>query len=106
MDKKDEIIAALRHALNFYAAPLTYHAMSIRFDPPCGGFREDFSDDHGDEFYDRAMPGALARKVLRGVETGDFSEIKCDQHETPLKIESVMFCEECSKGGVNFSARL
>jgi hypothetical protein len=32
---------------------------------------EDFSDDHGFDHYDRAMPGKLARKTLREVENNE-----------------------------------
>ena len=42
----------LREALEFYADPENYHAIGFRFDRPCGGFADDFSDDHGHEFYD------------------------------------------------------
>lgn len=51
-------------ALSWYADPEFYHAVGFWFDPPCGGFDEDFSSDHGNEFYKRDMPGKLARKTL------------------------------------------
>lgn len=54
-------------ALAFYANPESYHALVIVGDPPCGGFADDFSDDHGFDYYDRPMPGALAREVLRAM---------------------------------------
>jgi hypothetical protein len=54
----------LREALAFYADPGTYHACAFYFDPPTGGFDEDFDEDHGDEFYDRPMPGKTARAAL------------------------------------------
>ena len=38
--------------------------MTIWFDPPGGGFDDDFSEDHGDNFYDRPMPGRTAREAL------------------------------------------
>ncbi len=55
---------ALWDALEFYANPQSYHAMSFIADRPAGEFADDFSEDHGDEFYDRAMPGKRARAVL------------------------------------------
>lgn len=51
-------------ALDFYADPENYHAISFLMDRPCGGFADDFSEDHGHPDYDRPMPGALARKTL------------------------------------------
>lgn len=54
----------LREALEFYADPETYHAITFMIDPPCGGFEDDFDEDHGDEFYDRPMPGKRARAAL------------------------------------------
>lgn len=62
--KAHERIKALEEALEFYADPDTYFAIAIIPDPPCGAFWEDFSEDHGDPFYSRAMPGKLAREVL------------------------------------------
>ena len=55
----------LREALEFYANPENYHAMAFLYDPPCGGFAEDFSDA-GHEDYDRPMPGKTAREALGG----------------------------------------
>lgn len=57
-------IEEMTAALEFYADPGTYHACGFFFDRPTGGFDEDFSEDHGDPFYDRPMPGKLARQVL------------------------------------------
>lgn len=51
-------------ALEFYGNPETYHAVAFFFDSPTGGFDRDFDDDHGDDFYDRPMPGKLAREAL------------------------------------------
>lgn len=94
-DKRDEIIARLREALSFYADPGTYHAVSFMFDPPCGGFQDDFSDDHGDYVYEgRRKPGKLARQVLR--ESQLASETLCEVHGTPLVVEPVLFCQECT----------
>lgn len=58
--------AELTKALEFYADPENYFAIAFWFDPPCGAFREDFSDaDHlTEEPFGRAMPGKLARQVL------------------------------------------
>ena len=50
-------IKRLREALEFYADPNTYMAVAFIADPPAGPFVDDFSDDHGNEFYDRPMPG-------------------------------------------------
>lgn len=61
---EQEKIAVLREALEFYADPGTYHALMIWADPPCGEFIEDYSEDHGDPFYERAMPGKTARAAL------------------------------------------
>jgi hypothetical protein len=65
--ERDERIEALEEALDFYADPETYHAIAFWFDPPCGGFAEDFDEDHGGD-YDRPMPGKLARVTLRRTE--------------------------------------
>lgn len=62
---KDALIAELVETVVFYGDPENYHATAFWFDPPCGAFREDFSEDHGDPFYERPMPGAKAREVLR-----------------------------------------
>lgn len=58
----------MRGALEFYANPETYHACGFLFDPPTGGFDEDFSDDHGHEDYPRATPGKTARQALSALE--------------------------------------
>lgn len=54
----------LRKTLEIYADPGFYHACSFAFDRPTGGFDEDFSEDHGDEYYERPMPGKAARQAL------------------------------------------
>lgn len=61
----DALIAELVEALAFYGEPENYHAVAFWFDPPCGEFKDDFSEDHGHPDYNRAMPGAKAREVLR-----------------------------------------
>lgn len=58
-------VSDLIDALRFYASASTYHAMEVLSDQPAGEFADDFSDDHGDEFYQRAMPGKLARETLK-----------------------------------------
>jgi len=62
----EQQVRQLRETLALYADPESYHAIGFWFDPPCGRFAEDFSNDHGDAFYDRAMPGAAARAALQG----------------------------------------
>jgi hypothetical protein len=65
MDMTDkEKIWKLIEALAFYADPDSYFAIGFLSDRPCGEFMDDFSDDHGFNQYDRAMPGKLARKTL------------------------------------------
>lgn len=54
----------LIEALTFYALPGTYHAIAFMPDPPAGEFAEDFDENHGDNFYQRAMPGSRARAAL------------------------------------------
>ena len=46
-------------ALEFYADPDSYFAMSFMADRPSGKFADDFSDDHGFNQYDR--PGWRGR---------------------------------------------
>jgi hypothetical protein len=57
-------VSDLIDALRFYATAQTYHAVTVLVDRPAGEFADDFSDDHGDEYYERAMPGKLARETL------------------------------------------
>lgn len=57
----------LEEALEFYADPNTYFAISFLGDSPCGGFADDQSlpgewDTEG--IYDRPMPGKRARETL------------------------------------------
>lgn len=56
---------AVMEALLFYAMPGTYHAIAFVPDQPAGEFMDDFSDDHGDNFYQRPMPGDRARAAVR-----------------------------------------
>ena len=69
-----QMIGKLVTAVTFYANPDTYFAIGFFPDKPCGGFLDDFSEDHGSENYDRAMPGKLARQTL--------SEIVLSRHGT------------------------
>lgn len=87
---RDDEIAALRAAIatfdasdlgkaldvvEFYADPENYHAISFLFDRPCGGFADDFDEDHGHPDYNRPMPGKLARGLLRGESMGKDSGV-------------------------------
>ena len=74
----------LREALEFYADPENYHAIGFRFDRPCGGFADDFSEDHGHDFYDRPMPGKLARETLDALSTKPQTSDEGTPGETPL----------------------
>jgi hypothetical protein len=65
LDEKDALIVALAKVVAFYAEPETYNAIFIVPDRPAGEFADDFSEDHGDPFYERPMPGAKARAVLK-----------------------------------------
>lgn len=59
---------SMTEALEFYADPDTYFAVEFLFDPPCGRFRNDFSEGYDSYvLYNRPMPGKLARQCL-GVE--------------------------------------
>ena len=69
----DEQIASLVSALNVYADPSFYHACTVMFDPPTGGFDEDFSFDAE---YGRDMPGKLARETLDAIDTAKAQEQK------------------------------
>ena len=69
--KQDRKIVELEAALEFYADPGTYHGCAFMFDRPTGGFDEDFSEDHGDDFYDYAKPGKKAREALGWDPDGD-----------------------------------
>ena len=70
----DEQIASLVSALNVYADPSFYHACVIMFDPPTGGFDEDFSFDAE---YGRDMPGKLARETLDAIDTAKAQPQSC-----------------------------
>jgi len=73
--KAEDEVKKLSEALYFYADPDNYFAIAFFPCPPCGGFMDDFSDDHEGDF-DRKMPGALARKTLK--ETRMVSIIEVD----------------------------
>lgn len=70
--------------LGFYADPETYHACSFLFDPPTGGFDEDFGQEHDHEDYDRAMPGKMARETIRMIESSEHVRIDHDRIRTAL----------------------
>jgi hypothetical protein len=73
-------VRQLRAALVMYADPSSYHAIFFMPDRPCGWFIDDFSEDHGDDFYDRPMPGARARAALRNSdEIGELQNVKRDE---------------------------
>lgn len=61
-----EHIMGLEEALEFYANPENYHAITVFGDPPCGGFADDFGADEWTEDcgYNRPMPGKRARAAL------------------------------------------
>jgi hypothetical protein len=52
-------------ALSVYADPESYHAIAFMADRPAGEFADDFSKDHGHPYYDRPMPGKLARATFK-----------------------------------------
>ena len=67
MSTPQEIAAAhdkLLAALFFYSEPENYHAIAFFADPPAGAFMDDFDENHGHHFYDRPMPGKMAREAL------------------------------------------
>lgn len=51
-------------ALQMYGNPDSYYAIAFLYDPPCGEFRDDFSNVDKSWQYNRKMPGKLARKTL------------------------------------------
>lgn len=55
-----ERLAKIIYALEFYADPMTYFAISFLPDRPCGDFVKDFQKIEG-----RHRPGKRARKALR-----------------------------------------
>jgi hypothetical protein len=65
--KYDRLLGILIDALQMYADPSFYHAITIIGDRPTGGFDEDISRVQGSD-YNRPMPGKLARKALRDAE--------------------------------------
>jgi hypothetical protein len=60
LDDAEARVAALEGALEFYADPMTYFAVGIFADRPCGEFVDDMSetDEYG------MKPGKLARAAL------------------------------------------
>jgi len=63
--ENNQLLAEVVEVLWFYADPGTYHGMAVMFDPPTGGFDEDWSEDHGDPNYPYAKPGKRARAILQ-----------------------------------------
>lgn len=61
----EQMVRDLAEALIFYADPESYFAVGFWFDRPCGDFAEDFDGNHNNSMFDRDMPGAKAREVLR-----------------------------------------
>ena len=70
LHQQNKMIVELVEALQFYANPGTYHAVTVLADSPCGDFVNDFSDEHGDDLYERSMPGKLARHALTQFDIG------------------------------------
>jgi len=58
--QKKALIMAIK-TLEFYADPSNYHAISIVYDSPAGNFIKDFDFV---PYYNRKMPGKMARKAL------------------------------------------
>lgn len=77
-DEAADVIERYGSALLFYADPDTYFAVGFWFDPPCGGFEDDF--DEGHEEYDRPMPGKRAREALFSEErqAGDVQDVRSE----------------------------
>jgi hypothetical protein len=65
--KYERLCSILIDALQMYADPGFYHAITIIGDRPTGGFDEDISRVQGSG-YNRPMPGKLARRALRDAE--------------------------------------
>ena len=61
-------LAQAKKTLRIYADPGFYHGVGFLFDPPGGGFMDDFTLDHGDPDYSRPMAGRLARETLAKLE--------------------------------------
>jgi hypothetical protein len=62
-------------ALRFYADPESYHAIAFMVDRPAGGFADDFSKNHGHDFYDRPMPGKIGRAAIKKLEN-NYGDLK------------------------------
>lgn len=65
--KYERLCCLLVGALQMYADPGFYHAITIIGDRPTGGFDDDVSRVKSSD-YNRPMPGKLARKALRDAE--------------------------------------
>lgn len=71
-------ILKLNNALWTYADPEFYFACDFRFDPPCGGFDEDFSLTQMLGRGEVWKPGKLAREVL-GFDQRDYTEAELEE---------------------------
>lgn len=67
IEKYKRALGIALDALAEYADPETYHAIAFMADRPAGSFADDFDRKHGHEFYDRPMPGKLARSTLKSL---------------------------------------
>ena len=65
--------------LSIYADPSFYHACSFEFDPPTGGFDQDFTFDAE---YDRNMPGRAARECLASLNETLLEAIDMRHHQS------------------------
>lgn len=64
IEKYKKALGIALDALATYADPETYHAIAIIADRPAGTFADDFSKTKN-PFYDRKMPGKLARATFK-----------------------------------------
>lgn len=93
----------LREALEFYADPEVYHGVAFMFDPPGGGWKEDFSEDHGNSFYERPMPGMRARAALDKASPNsptpakNIGWIKCHVCGGRTGLDRAVICGECGQ---------
>ncbi len=83
-DKAEATAQRYIEALEFYADPENYHAISFWPDSPCGGFANDFSrTDHED--YERPMPGKTARQALEPTKLQPGEQDDDDHHKDLLE---------------------
>ena len=84
-----QLVDQMWEALDYYASPETYHGCAFMFDPPTGGFDQDFDEDHGHPDYNRPMPGKLARLVLTEGQAGGQARRDRKFVEEPWMAEAV-----------------